>query len=225
MLIYQHQPDEAITWRKTPGDEDSDWWAGVQKCGATLALAASLALTGAHTAQAISVSHQPQDEAASQPVVPIQNEDFWQNPAAQVQARIWQPLPYSFDAAEFTSTFDEDYWQNAVRPVIASLAWPQPFWDQNDFIGYTLDEDYWIQPLPNRAATLLWQPPQDVEIVPQPAVPFIPDEDYWQAPFQVASAVSLRPSNFLDSGEGSFSFVPPVSGKAHYIPVWRRRRR
>lgn len=285
MLIYQHQPDESMTWTKIAFDEDDGWWNGIQKLGATVALAAVLALTGAQTAQAISVSHQPQDEVPSafdedfwqNPVAPVYgvnyvakpfsdtddavpqprpDEDYWNNPVFPALAR-YAPQPFT-DANEFVGyTLDEDFWQNPVSPVAGKLSWPQPFWDQNDFVGYTLDEDYWqnqVAPLVQKTApqpfsdpndfigyTLdedyllslvprfqpvnIWQQPFDgAEIVPQPVAP-IQDEDYWQNAVAPVVAKNLYPSPMWDAAEGVQLVVPPAPTGAHYIPIFRRRRR
>jgi len=198
MIIYQFQPDEAITWRKTPGDEDSDWWVALQKVGATIAIAASLSLTAGQTAQAISVSHQPQDEPVTVP-----QEEYWQNPVAPVCSKNYVTLPF-LDTDETvtpvtTPIEDEDYWQAFPRYVYPVAF--QPLFDTPEYV-FQPDEDYQLHTSVWPQTTVQQPFSQQDEIVAQPIL-FVPDEDYAFSVPQKFNTTNLLPYIF-DDGSGTF---------------------
>lgn len=186
MILYQHQPDESTTWRTVGFDEDDGWWVGIQKCAATVALAATLALSGAQTAQANQVFNWQQDDPAGslkgQP-----EELYWQNPVAPVPATLQSPQQWTFDVQEpagnlFGPIRDEDFWLNPVRPQPASIYQALPYLtDPEEIPANSLrgqpEEFYWREGPAPTVASLLW---------PQPFwdqndfVGYTLDEDYWQ---------------------------------------------
>lgn len=177
-----------MTWATLDFEEDGSWWSSVQKCGATIALAAVMATTGASTAQATQVFSWQQDEAPSKP---IQDEDFWQNPVAPVPSTIYQKLPYTPDpeeipAGNLSAVPEELYWQLGPAPVPATLLWPQQWaFDVQEPAGSLsapAEEYYWqnpVFPVPSIIYQSLpyWFDAQDVF-----PVLFQPDEDYWLNP-------------------------------------------
>lgn len=167
-------------------DEDAGFWVGVQKAGATLALAAGLLLASATTLAAQQVFSQSQDDPAADLVFNAAvQEEYWQNPVSPVN---W-PQPSVFTADDTHNTFveafevDEDFWNNPVAPIQASNYLKLPFLDP---------EEIPVGSFPSPSTTLddggLWAPqvpPQDVDWILQvflddgswvPALQ--PDEDF-----------------------------------------------
>jgi hypothetical protein len=163
--------------------EDGDWWAGVQKCGATLALAASLALTAASTVQARQVFSWQQDD----PLLHGQPDElYWQQPAALTAASTVCRLFTDDDvivpqAVAFGP--EEEFWVNPIRPV----QWSPPIVFRDDDtivpqpVPFQPDEDFWINPVQSVQASFIW--PQQFAFDEQSPVLFGQfDEDFWQAP-------------------------------------------
>jgi hypothetical protein len=234
-IIYQHQPDESMTWATLSFEEDGSWWSSVQKCGATIALAAVLATTGASTAQATQVFSWQQDEA---PISPIQDEDFWQNPAPPIPATFYQKLPYLPDpeeipAGSLSAVPDEVYWQLGPSPVPATLLWTQQWTFDEQIPAGSLagaaNEEYWLNlPVPfsqNANLPAYWFDANDIF---QQAVVFQPDEDYWQNPVAPVPATLLwmqqwtfdeqiTSSSFTAVPEETYWFQAPPPTNIYYL--------
>jgi hypothetical protein len=116
MIQYFWPSDDeqlAGQWTDSHFDEDGAWWATVQQCGATLALAVTLALTASTTSLASQVFSQVQDDPAGSLVNnPLVQEEYWQNPVAPLN---WPQ----------TSVFTDD----DVHPTFVSAFTP----DDGDF--------------------------------------------------------------------------------------------
>ena len=168
-------------------DEDASWWAGAQKCGATVTLAAVLAITTASTALATSVFGQREDtpQLLSTPLV---YEEYWQNPVAPVN---WpQPAVKIDDDVHptFVQVFtpDDGDWRPLVAPVADSNYIRLPFLDPD-----LLPQFSPINPITDDAESV-WQPqiqPWDPNwtllffLDDGSTVPiFQYDEDFWANP-------------------------------------------
>jgi hypothetical protein len=123
-------------------DDSDNWWAGVQNCFASIAVAAAL-LVGAQTAQAIATVNLPQDDPAGNLTV-CPNEDYW---TGRTQT-IYLPPVQAFTDNDVISVFVEElYWQvPVVQPVPAVL---QAFADDSlivpQAVVFSPDEDYcWL---------------------------------------------------------------------------------
>lgn len=133
--------------------EDADWWVGVQKAGATLALAAGLLIGATQTLAAQQVFGQVQDDPGNLVFVEAVQEDYWQNNVPPVN---WPQPALLTDTDQhpvFVSAFeaDEDFWNNAVAPL----------WGQNYLVlPLVIPEDF--PAFPNANPVLddggLWQP-------------------------------------------------------------------
>jgi len=188
-IFYQRQPDDLPVAAPPPigFDEDSDWWAGLGKCGAIAALAASLlASTVSATAQARQIFSFHQDEPAGS-LYGQADEDLWENPTTPVPGSNQWPQPWAFDTQEPAGSLfgqpDEDLWQNQVPPVAGALRQFTP-WEQEELPAGSLhgqpDEDYWQNPASPVAASLYQQLPyafEQSETVPSTILQ--PDEDFW----------------------------------------------
>lgn len=170
--------------------EDSDWWVGIQSAGATLALAAALALATSTAAISTQVFSFHQDDPAGNLYGQF-DEDFWQNQVAPVTAyappqELWRN-DEQIPAGNLTATVDEYFWQNPVAPYVAPIVAPQPwmFDDQTPILYGQFDEDFWWNPVPQVQTASIQQPIFDPsEIVPQ-SVTFAPDEYFWWNPVPV----------------------------------------
>lgn len=150
-ILYQHQPDEAITWQKIAFDEEGGWWAGVRQCAATVALAAVLSATSLSTAQAVQVYSYHQDDPAGN-LKANPEEQYWQNSVAPVPASLLSPQQWTFDVQEPAGSLsgqpDEDFWQLGPPSVPATLRWQQQWtFDVQEPAGSlraSANEEYWF---------------------------------------------------------------------------------
>lgn len=137
-------------------DEDANWWAGVQKCGAILALATAAFLNSASAVQAQSVANSWQDDPAGNLTATV-DEYFWQNPVAPVpgyappqlflddQVIVPQPPPFQPD---------EDYWPLQPQQQQQFL-FPKALTDDDIIVPQPpplhIDEFYWFYPVAQMA--------------------------------------------------------------------------
>src|SRR5437867_119444 len=94
-------------------DDSVDWWAGAQKCFASIALATVIATSA--LAANLNFDLQQQDEIPPGTLHAVPEEQFWQNPTAPVPKTFFQELPYLPDpdeipAARLSATVDEYFW-------------------------------------------------------------------------------------------------------------------
>lgn len=186
--------------------EDGDWWAGVQRAGATLALGVALTLSAASTAAASLVFSQSQDDPAGNLLVvpPIVDELYWQN---SVQPVVW-PQPSVFTADDTfltliqTTPVDELYWQNSVPPIAGSQFLVLPFLDPEELPQFPAatnhldDAALWTPNIP--PAELDWNVLfflDDGSWVPA----MEPDEDFW-AP-QILPQLWAQPQQPFNVGD------------------------
>lgn len=226
-VVYRHQPDEAITWQTIAFDEQGEWWAGVHQCAARVALATALLATAVSTTQAKQVFSYHQDDPAGF-LAAVPDDLPWQNQVAPVQGRVYQNLPYLYDAVEIVPQPppfipDDDSWKNPVPSTAYTVFERLPLNQEDDFptLYGALDEDFWTNPV--LPAQLNFRQPylfHAGEIFPQP---FQPDEDFWMNPAPAAQ-MAWKTYVFNDRDLGPIAAVIPPSG-CHYIPVFRRRRR
>jgi hypothetical protein len=177
-------------------DEDYGWWAGIQRCGATLALAAAMSVTVAQAKQSKQVFSYHQDDPGGANLHVVPDDIPWLNYVAPVPRQNWQKLPYFFDTPEIVAQPppfrpDDDSWTNPAAHV-----WAQ---SQKPVYAYVTDE-----------------------IVLQSAT-FLPDEDYWPNP--VPPALTWWKSYVFAEANTSIAAVVPLAAGIRYLPVFRRRRR
>lgn len=217
-IRYFHPNDEGQLVPPPPisFDEDTAWWAGVQKCGATIALAAVIAATALSTAQAATVDSYHQDDPAGK-LFGQYDEDFWENPVPPVQA----PPPaivFRDDDVAFTQPpplhVDDDSRANPAPAIIADQRIPAPWifdgGDAGNLSGQP-DEDYWQNPVPPVPFTFAWPNPSQFE-QHDPAGSLFgqPDEDYWQN--RVRPAVTPPPPTFFTDDD--VAVTPPPALQA-----------
>lgn len=200
-------------------EDDTAFWAGVQKCGAGIALAAVLAATALSTAQAAIVDSYHQDDPAGK-LFGQDDEDFWQNPVAPVPAalgRLYLPDPEEIPATTLRGQPDEDFWTNPVAPV---QPWT-PFVFRDDDVAVQpvlgIDEDLWENPVPAVPASLgrIYIP--DPEEIPAASLHGQPDEDYWQV---LAPQAALQVSRvFSDDDVIATAAAPAFSPDEDYWPL------
>jgi len=225
-----YTPPHAPELQQYYGEEEGDWYAGVQMCGG---LRASIIATTA----AVIILGFPSQNTASQLIT---DEDYWQNSTAPVQQTFNYPQPFSFDQSEIypqvTFQPDEDFYIVSVQQQYAPP--PQLFTDPDEIPAGSLygqpDEDFWLNWTPPVPQTFQWPnpwfhqddpagslyaPPDEVAWQPiiqqqwsfvQPItddviiVPqpavFQPDEDYWFS-FSPFQAISYQAMPFMDSNE------------------------
>ena len=190
MLRYFWPSDDeqlAGQWQDSHFDEDGGWWANVQQCGATLALAVGLSLAASSTAAATSVFSQSQDDPAGNLVSnAIPQEEYYQNPVAPVN---WpQPAVITYDDTHvaFVEVFqtDEDFWQNPVPPIPATNYLRLPFQDPEEIPVGSFPTP--TNPLDDGGLWAPQIPPQEVDwnvllfLDDASWVPAMqPDEDFW----------------------------------------------
>jgi hypothetical protein len=164
-------------------DEDNNsWWAGAQKCFASIALAAALLVSSAGASAATAVANSQQDELH---VSQIATEDLWQNPVAPVSpifGRLYLPDPEEIPAGKLYGQPDEDYWVNSVFPQAYPTPSTKAFSDDEIIasIPFQPDEDYWQNPVfsaPYYFGRIYFP---DSDDVPAGSLHGQPDEDYWQ---------------------------------------------
>jgi len=209
-ILYQHQGDEAITWATIAFDEGPDWWVGVQKCAATVALATALAITGTQTAAAkFQYSQQQDDPAGNLKATP--EELYWQLGPRSVPASLTWPNQWTFDeqipAGNLHGTPEEVYWQLGPAPVPASLLYPQQqLFDEQIPAGFLVgqpDEDFcqvYIPPVSSSPSLLYWfDGAEDLpqQVISQP----IQDEDFWQNPVPPIPATFYQNFPYLPDPE------------------------
>lgn len=226
-----------MTWQKLSFEEDGSWWSAVQKCGATIALAAVLATTGLSTAQAAQVFNYQQDDPAGN-LKAVPEELYWQQGPVSVPASLYQNLPYEFDTPEAVAQViplrpDEDFWNNPVASVPANLLWAQQWtFDQQEPAGSLSaipDELYWqLGPPFSTPAALAW-PQQWTFDVQDPGNlygqfdedfwinPVAPTLSYWLAPLFTDDDVALpQPTPFDDS----ICIMPIIEWPSNIVTMW-----
>lgn len=201
-------------------EEDGAWWAGIQKCGAMLALASALAASASQAAVAKQVFSYHQDDPAGNLTATV-DEYFWQNPVPPVayyvppqQIWVWdEQIP----AGSLTATVDEYYWQNPVAPVAGTSLYPQPWTFDEQIPAGSLhgqfDEDFWINlvpPVSSYVVPVIFG--YDDTIVPQPIV-FIPEDFFWFNP--VVSMAPFAPPVFFLFDDGASFPRPPGKFEDH----------
>jgi hypothetical protein len=173
-------------------DEDGGWWASVQQCGATLAIATALTLAASSTTLATSVFSQSQDDPALAAQI-LAIEEYWQNPTPPA---VW-PQPSVLTDDDVHPTFvpvftpDDGDWQALVPPAPATNYLFLPFLDPEQSPTFTAavpvvdDSSVWAPALP--PADSDWNVLfflDDGSWVPA----MEPDEDFW--------APQLQPQNW-----------------------------
>ena len=218
-----------LGWVDDGGDS---WWAGAQRCFASVAIATALVSTALSAAIASEVQQDAEEiPAGSLKKFSTPDEDFWSNPTAPFPATISQPLPYAIGepAEMFPQTVlppDEDFWRNPVAPVAGTNYQPLPYLPDvsDDPAGSLvkasgLDEDYWalcVQGTSASFAAAAWNIFQCLPYLPDPS-----DEPAqfhgilleWYAEANATSSVGYNIYRALASGqEGSTPLNPaPVS--------------
>jgi hypothetical protein len=183
-------------------DDGSDsWWAGVQQCAASVAIAAALTVTASQT---LAASQQYRQDELPQTTVTFQpDEDYWQSPPPQVVSTA-PPVVFTDDDTIIFHP-DEDYWGYSPPPYQAPAP-PRVFTDDDVIIpqavSFQPDEDYWQAAIP---------PPQPPAIFPQPwtfdqqepagSLHGQPDEDYWINPVSPIPATMYLPLPLGDPEE------------------------
>ena len=204
-IRYFHPNDEdSIAYNPWISDgSDDGWWAGVQQCAATIALAATLVITGTSTAQAQQqvTWGASQDDPAGNLVNFCPDEDFCQRRLYSPHLRV-----YSQGAdGQLVLLFDEDYWQNPVRPVSGTNYVVLPFTEHDDApVGSLLgvaEEDYWQNSVSsvNNPSVIPQQWTFDVQ-EPAGSLILLQDEDFWQNPVAPVSSYPV-PITFKDVDE------------------------
>jgi hypothetical protein len=158
-IIYNHQPDDFVA-APAPfrGEEDgSAWWAGAQRCFASVALATLVTATSLSAAVAQRI-HQQTEDVPPPLVLFCVLDDYWQNPVRAVAASLSQQLPFLPDPDEIpagslfgvpddcSGTLTVPY---SIAPVVAALQCPQQFvFDQQEAATasapFAANEDYWL---------------------------------------------------------------------------------
>ena len=226
-VTYFHQSDEDqfVAPPSVQFDDGGHWWAGMQACGATLALAATLAASAfsAQVAQAVQLSQQD-DPAATLSGQP--DEDFWQNPVAPVKASNFVSLPLGdleeLPAGSLHGPAEEDFWINPVAPVpgkFSPLYLPDPEEMPASSLHGQPDEDYWQNPVRPSPFSLSWPQPFLFDVQESAGSLFGPEEEYaiptqtWTQPrapvvFSDDDVAVQQPAAPLVSEEDSFVAKP-----------------
>jgi len=167
-------------------DDESGWWVGIQRCGATLALSAALTLATSTAALATQVFSFHQDDPA---LSAGQYNDYdWQNPVAPIayyvppqvitddQVIVPQPAPFQPD---------EDFWQNQVAPLVAPNIVPSPWTsdEQTPLLFGQHDEDFWNLQIQQQTWANVIPPPWGFD-EQTPALYGQFDEDFWNLQIQ-----------------------------------------
>jgi hypothetical protein len=193
-------------------DDGNEWWGGVQLCFATMALAATVAITAQTTVASQQFQNDPQDPAGSLLDGNPGPDSPWVPPT------VVQPLDlgYQYSPDEVpTITFhpDEDYWLNPAGPLVYApwLAMQQMFFgagEPNTIEEIATDEDLWQNPTPPVLLTFLW--PQQFAFDSSEILPRF-DEDFWQnwvapVPWTLFQRLPYLP----DTEESIFVFQAPT---------------
>jgi hypothetical protein len=219
--------------------EDADWWVGVQKAGATLALAAGLVLSATNTLAAQQVFSQSQDDPVGslffQPTVqeeytqPLVQPYNWPQPA--------QALSDTDQHPTFVSVFeaDEDFWINPVQPIWGQNYLQLPLVVPEDFPAFPAanpvldDGGLWAPQIPS--ADLDWNVLfflDDGSWVPA----FQPDEDFlpvqalpvpynWPSPAQPFAIADEVVQEFVAAEDPIWlQLVQPVPGSLIWPQPW-----
>lgn len=187
--------------------EDADWWVGVQRAGATLALAGALALTAVSTTIAASVFSQSQDDpAGSLVVIPTPpDEAYWANPVPPLWYNNFLPFADNDTQSQYVnnSTQDEDFWVSGVAPISQSFFIQLPLVEHDDFPQFPAQ----VNPLDDGGLWAPQIPPADLDwnvlffLDDGSWVPALqPDEDFW-AP-QIAPVVWPMPAQPFRADDG-----------------------
>lgn len=193
MIRYFHPGDEdqLAAQGPIPFDEDTGWWAGVQQCMATVALAATLALATLSTTQA-QLNTVDRDNAVGT-LTGQMDEDGWiqldfPNPPTEYQRLPYGSLldPEELPVGFFGGELDEDYWKNPVPLPLPTEYQQLPrgsLFDPEEIPANKLygqdDEDFWINPVRPVPLTMgrLYLP--DPEEIPAGSIHSPTNEDYW----------------------------------------------
>ena len=184
MLIYfqPNDEDQLVPAVAPPPIVDDDFWAGALTSVATIALAASLAVSAIST----TVSHGHDDSVSFAPP----EEDFGA-PYQIVPEPVQQILIFLDDGSSPTAFQpDEDYATSQIVRVAPIGSYPVPIvFTYDDVIGtlpnfIQTDEDFWqnsVAPVPSSFGRLYLPDPEEIPagslVGPPPANPI---DEYWQ---------------------------------------------
>ncbi len=189
MLLYQYTPDDlpAPAAPTNPVEEDSDWWAGSQKCFASIALGAVLAITAVQTAIAEPLQWQDEIPAGNLKAQPPDEDNTWRNYVAPIPGALYQQLPAQADPEEIPSLhgqYDEDFWALGPPfsvPATNRLQQQYPTEEETPRLYGQPDEVFWAQgPFPVVASNLQkqqWPSEEETPLLYGQA-----DEDFWNNP-------------------------------------------
>lgn len=219
-IVYWRPSDEDAPPQLSAAyiDDQSNWWAGIQQCGAVLALGVALSLGASQAALAQQTANQFQDDPAGS-LFSGAEEYYWQNPVPPVPQTFVVPAPWIYD--EQTPLLfgqpDEDFWANPVPPV-SSYPVPIVFADDQIIVPQPAvalqpDEDFWQNAVPPVPQTFLypqqWTFDDQVPALSAPPA-FQPDEDFWMNPVPPMQTLFCA-LTIWDSGDAVFvrtKFVP-----------------
>ena len=224
---YLQSGDDSTAKLLSGGQIDDDgqaWWGGAQRCFASVAIAAAIAVTTLATNVAQATQQDPEEiPAGSLKKFTSPDEDYWSPCAnatgdgqtAPAQWTLYQPLPYlpdlSDDPAHTLLKFnspDEDCWVQESVAFTPQL-WPSNFLDlpydpdpeelpAGSLYGSKPDEDYWRNPVAPVTGSNYQPLPYLPDLSDDPAHTLLkfnsPDEDYWLQP-EIAQIAQIWPSN------------------------------
>ena len=241
MAIKRFQLDDEAGFLKVGGqisDDDDGGWAGIQRCFAGIALAATLAASAFASNLTFDLQQDPEQiPAGSLAKFSTPDEDFWKNPVNPIATGNYVPLPYLPDTEEIPAgslhgQADEDFWKNPVSPIATANYVPLPYLpDAEEIPAGSLhgqpDEDFWINsvaPVAPAPPALYQQFPCLPDLNDDPAGSLAqfttPDEDYWQNPVPAGTGQNPVPCSLFPVPSTIFQPLPYLFDAAEIELGW-----